>query len=293
MSSSQYHRTMPPSAHPLDWISLHGIVVLAGLLIYVAASHTLRQRRHPAAAIAWVITLVLVPYVGLPLYLVFGTRKLGRARTAITRATGDSGSDAEHDWPQRLAAAMDLAPAASFHSLRVHEDGKQALHALCEQVDSATRTLEICTYILGDDPMADALCEKLIHKVREGVKVRLLLDGVGRMLGGSRNRKALAAAGVDVALFVPPLHSPRRGRVNMRNHRKMVITDGAWLWCGGRNLTAEYFEGAPGVKAWKDLSFDLRGTLAERAHECFERDWAFATDGSRRKHVPPEETASG
>ena len=123
--------------------------------------------------------------------------------------------------------------------------------------------------------------------------MRLLLDGVGRMLGGSRNRKALAAAGVDVALFVPPLHSPRRGRVNMRNHRKMVITDGAWLWCGGRNLTAEYFEGAPGVKAWKDLSFDLRGTLAERAHECFERDWAFATDGSRRKHVPPEETASG
>src|SRR5207247_4427416 len=132
---------------------------------------------------AWVITLVLVPYVGLPLYLLFGTRKLVRARTAIPHTIGDSGSNAEHDWPQRLAAAMDLAPAASFHSLRVHEDGKQALHALREQVDSATRTLEISTYILGDDPMADALCERLVRKAREGVKVRLLLDGVGRMLG--------------------------------------------------------------------------------------------------------------
>jgi cardiolipin synthase len=284
---------MPPFPHPLDWISLHGIVVLAGLITYVIASHTLRQRRHPAAAIAWVITLVLVPYVGLPLYLLFGTRKLVRPRTTVHRTTGDSSLHAEHAWPQRLAAAMDLAPAASYRSLRIHETGTEALHALWEQADSATRTLDIAIYILGDDPMADALCERLVRKVREGVKVRLLLDGVGRMLGGRRNRKALAAAGVEVALFVPPLHSARRGRVNLRNHRKMVIADGSWLWCGGRNLTAEYFEGAPGVKAWQDLSFDLRGTLAERALECFERDWAFATERPRKKHVPPAETSSG
>ena len=188
---------------------------------------------------------------------------------------------------------MDLAPAASFRSLRIHDNGEQALHALWEQIDSATHALELCTYILGADPMADALCEKLASKAREGVKVRLLLDGVGRMLGGHRNLKALAAAGVDVALFVPPLHSPRRGRVNLRNHRKMVVADGSWLWCGGRNLTALYFEGAPGVTSWKDLSFDLHGALAERALECFERDWAVATDKSRKKHVPPPETASG
>jgi cardiolipin synthase A/B len=282
-----------PDLHPLDWISLHGIVVMAGLMIYVVASHTLRQRRHPSAAIAWVIALVLVPYVGLPLYLIFGTRKLLRARAERPRTTGAVGSDADDAWPQRLAAAMDLAPAAPFRSLRIHEDGAQALHALREQIDSATRTLELCTYVLADDPMADALCEKLIRKAREGVKVRLLLDGVGRMLGGRRNLKALAAAGVDVAIFVPPLHSPRRGRVNLRNHRKMVVADGSWLWCGGRNLTAQYFEGAPGVAPWKDLSFDLHGVLAERALECFERDWAFATDTPRKKHVPPAETSSG
>ena len=58
----------------MDWISLHGIVVMAGLMIYVIASHAMRQRRHPSAAIAWVITLVLVPYIGLPLYLIFGRR---------------------------------------------------------------------------------------------------------------------------------------------------------------------------------------------------------------------------
>src|SRR6266849_8949928 len=291
--SSSYHRESMPSLHPLDWISLHGIVVMAGLIIYVLASHTLRQRRNPAEAIAWVITLVLVPYVGLPLYLVFGTRKLVRARTAIPRATGDSGSSAEDAWPQRLAAAMDLAPAASFRSLRIHENGQQALRALWEQIDAADRTLDLCTYILGRDPMADALCEKLARKARAGVQVRLLIDGVGRLLEPRRNLKDLTAAGVRVATFAPPLRSPFRGRLNLRNHRKMVIADGSWLWCGGRNLTAQYFEGAPGVTPWKDLSFDLHGAVAGRALECFERDWSFATRVPGIKQEAPAEAASG
>jgi len=59
-------------------VSLHGLIVMIGLAVYVAVSHTLHQRRHPSAAIAWVITLALLPYVGLPLYLLFGTRKLVR-----------------------------------------------------------------------------------------------------------------------------------------------------------------------------------------------------------------------
>ena len=272
-------------------VSLHGLIVMIGLAVYVAVSHTLHQRRHPSAAIAWVITLALLPYVGLPLYLLFGTRKLVHRGYGPPRATGVGSTEAE--WPQRLAAAMDLAPAASYRSLRIHENGGQALLSLWEQIDAAERTLDLCTYILGRDPMADALCEKLARKARDGVQVRLLIDGVGRLLEPRRNLKALRAAGVQVALFVPPWHSPLRGRLNLRNHRKMVIADGSWLWCGGRNLTAQYFEGAPGVTPWKDLSFDLQGAVAGRALECFERDWGFATGASDAKQEAPAEAASG
>jgi cardiolipin synthase len=89
--------------------------------------------------------------------------------------------------------------------------------------------------------------------------------------------------------FVPPLHSPRRGRFNLRDHRKMAIADGTWLWCGGRNLAAEYFDGAPGIDAWLDLSFDLKGELAGRALECFENDWAFAANLETRRPARPRE----
>ncbi|MGZ5582293.1 MAG: phospholipase D-like domain-containing protein [Usitatibacter sp.] len=278
--------------HLRDLISLHGIVVVAGLLIYALVSHGMRQRRAPAAAIAWVITLALVPYVGLPLYLIFGTRKLVRPKAGSPRAIAPV-SGADEAWPQRLAAAMNLAPAASFRELRIHDDGKEALAALHELVDSATRNLDICTYILGRDPVADALCEKLARKAREGVKVRLMIDGAGNLLEGRHDLRSLRAAGIDVVTFVPPLHSPRRGRVNLRDHRKMTIADGSWLWCGGRNLTAQYFEGAPGLPAWKDLSLDLKGPLAEQALECFESDWAFATNKSHRRPARPEAAAAG
>jgi cardiolipin synthase len=82
-----------------------------------------------------------------------------------------------------------------------------------------------------------------------------------------------------VELFVPPLHSPLRGRTNLRNHRKMVLADGQWFWCGGRNLAAEYFEGAGGAGAeapWVDLSFDLRGAFTTQAQQRFVLDWDFA-----------------
>ncbi len=220
-------------------VSLHGLIVMIGLAVYVAVSHTLHQRRHPSAAIAWVVTLALLPYVGLPLYLLFGTRKLVRREYGPPRATGVGSAEAE--WPQRLAAAMDLAP----------------------------------------------------RRARAGVQVRLLIDGVGRLLEPRRSLKALAAAGVRVATFAPPLRSPFRGKLNLRNHRKMAIADGSWLWCGGRNLTAQYFEGAPGVTPWKDLSFDLHGAVAGRALERFERDWSFATGVPGAKQEAPPEMASG
>jgi cardiolipin synthase len=243
-------------------------------MVYVLGSHTLRQRRHPAAAIAWVVSLVLLPYVALPLYLFFGTRKLVHPRIAPAHRAVPG--RAALPWPQQLAQAMSLAPAARFDDFRLHADGGEALAALHELIDGAQRSLDLCTYILGRDAVADALCHKLERKARAGVKVRLMVDGAGNLLAGRHDFAALRSAGVEVVVFVPPLHSPKRGRSNLRNHRKLAIADGTRLWCGGRNLAAQYFEGVAGVPPWRDLSFDLKGALAVRALEGFEGDWAFA-----------------
>lgn len=267
------------------WEVLYGLLVAIGLAIYAAASHSLHQRRHPSAAIAWVLGIVLLPYVTLPLYLAFGSRKVvakhaGRGARRVAASAPTQPTTAAR--AQQLSMAMGLPDPVAYAELNIHEDGSQALHALRRTIDGARSTLEVSTFVFGRDALGDEIAERLKQVARAGVRVRLLIDGIGIYLGGYPDLKGFAQAGVEVVRFVPPFRSPKRGRTNLRNHRKMVIADGMHLWCGGRNLAAEYFEGDPrpilGSKPWVDLSFDLRGELARQAQSQFEQDWAFATE---------------
>lgn len=264
-----------------EWLSLHGSIVVLGLLIYVLTTHSLRQRRAPTAAISWVLAIVLIPYVGLPLYLLFGTRKLVHVGSRIPGTKRAPSPNSDDAWPRQLAAAMGQPPVASYQSLSIHADGERALQSLWELVDSAERELVLCTFILGRDAIGEALMARLIGKARGGVRIRLLIDSVGRMMGGGVNLRTLKAAGVQVALYGPILHLPFKSSTNLRNHRKMLVADGVRLWCGGRNFAAEYFEDVRNRGPWRDLSFDLEGPLAAQARELFERDWAFATGSPR------------
>lgn len=285
-----------PSIHHL--VTWHGLAVMLGLLVYVGASHTRHQRRHPSAAIAWVVLLVLLPYVALPLYLVFGSRKVVRAQAGrrgpapigMTEATNPMATPATRF--QQLALAMGLPPMATYQHLALHADGAQAHQALTSLIAHAQHRLDVCTFILGKDALGQEITNLLIRKAAEGVQVRLMIDGIGIYLGGHPSLTHLSAAGVHVALFVSPWRSPMPGRTNLRNHRKMVIADGERLWCGGRNLAAEYFMGTPGAASpkapWIDLTFDLSGDLARQAQARFDQDWGFATQASQRGLSDPD-----
>ena len=275
-------------------VTLHGLLVMAGLFIYVTSSHTLHLRRHPSAAIAWVVALVLLPYVTLPLYLMFGIRKVKGYQPPVRRDELRSltfHSDALAARTQQLAATMALPAASTYHQLNIHEDGTQALQALRQMIDGATHTIDLSTFIFARDGLGNEIASSLKRRAREGIKVRLLVDGVGAYLGGHADFKSLSAAGVQVVLFVPPLRSSLRGRTNLRIHRKMVITDGEWLWCGGRNFADEYFEGKAnspsGSHPWVDLSFDLYGALAQQAQQQFGQDWAFANGSAPHEPNSP------
>lgn len=267
------------------WWVIDLLLVATGLIIYVGASHSLHQRRHPAAAISWVLGIVLLPYIALPLYLTFGSRKIVAVRPAAGRyraAVSTAQTHATAARVQQLGMAMGVPDPVAYENLTVHADGTQALNALRAIIDGAVRTLEVSTFLVGRDVLGDEIAERLKQRASEGVRVRLLIDGIGIYLGGYPDMQSLTQAGVEVLRFVPPFRSSRRGRTNLRNHRKMVIADGEHLWCGGRNLAAEYFEGDPRPilrrKPWLDLSFDLFGEIAEQARQQFEEDWAFASE---------------
>lgn len=275
-------------------ITLHGVLVFIGLAIYVIGSRTRHQRRHPSAAIAWVVSLALMPYVALPLYLLFGSRKVNRTEHAWPTVV-----DGEHVLPdaavggltpfQQLALAMGLPDVETCDALVIHDDGAQALQALRAVMLEARQTLDICTFLIGNDVLGRELQDTLTRRAQDGIRVRLLVDGIGIYLGGRIDTRRLRAAGVQVALFVSPFRSGLPGRTNLRNHRKLVIADGCRTWAGGRNLAAEYFAGDPAQARrrvpWVDLTFDFAGALARRAQQRFDLDWAFAT-GTPLRETP-------
>jgi cardiolipin synthase len=273
------------------WITLHGLVVLLGLAIYVATSHARQQRRHPSAAIAWVISLALLPYLALPLYLLIGSRKVPRAQSVPALSTRVEHSSTTASRFLDLSSALGLPAPSSYQNLNIHETGLDALHALRAVISHATSSLDLCTFLVAQDVLGEEITTLLMQRAQQGVRVRLLIDGIGVYLGGRPDLKRLRAAGVNVVLFVSPFRSRLPGRTNLRNHRKMVIADGTHLWSGGRNLAAEYFVGDETRKhkrtPWIDLSFDLQGDPARQALERFNQDWRFATQTRETGSPPP------
>ncbi len=243
------------------------------LLTYVLTTRVEHERRPPSIAIAWVLGLVAIPYLALPLYLLFGRRKLQRQPPpALAQRLG-------RHWAEDLIMSFGL-PAASDARVRLHADGAISRAALFDTFARARSRLDVCTYILGDDAVGREITDRLSDCVRAGVRVRLLIDGVGAIQLPRAQFRALHERGIETAVFSPLLARRTNGPRNLRNHRKMVIADGAVLWAGGRNLAAEYFVAVAGHAAWCDLSFDLDGAVAAAAAKQFDADWLASTAAS-------------
>jgi cardiolipin synthase A/B len=276
----------------LPTISLHSLVIVVSVLAYILTTRAQRERRPPSIAIAWVLGLIALPYLVLPMYLMFGRRKLPRKTLPRPAARSFAGH-----WAQDLIQSFGLqgpSPAA----INMHGDGRASADALFSVMSSAVSRLDICTYILGDDAFGREVMQRMVERARCGVDVRLLLDGVGAIQLPRVCFKSLQLGGVETAIFSPLFARKTQGPRNLRNHRKMVIADGAHLWAGGRNLAAEYFLGTAGAPAWRDLTFDLTGPVAGAAAAQFELDWVAAggkpasADVAAVAGTPPRSAAS-
>ena len=263
--------------------STHAIVVLLSLLVYVSVTRIGHQRRAPSAALAWVLLLVAFPYVGLPVFLMFGTRKLLRPGQRAPRRFDPARNPlcgipqterAPIDiWAGELLASMGMPPPAVGGKVSFQAEGEEALQAVIELIDQARQQLRVAAFLLGQDDQAERIVEALCRASARGVEVRLLLDAMGCLRVTAHQYEQLLAAGVWVRRYMPLLHNPVHGRANLRNHRKLLVADEQTVWAGGRNLAGEYFMGVGDEPAWLDLSFSIEGPLVAQAIEMFERDW--------------------
>jgi len=248
----------------------HAVFVLGGLLLYVITTRAGRQRRHPSAALAWVLTIVLLPYVAVPLFLLLGSRKL--AKHAVSAPLPFLADGPAPLWAGALLAGQGLAPALGNASVDFHADGVEAQAALMAIIDAAERSIRLATFILADDEVGNAVTDALVRRAGAGIAVHVLLEPLSRLSCSKQQLDRLRAAGVEVRWANAGRRDRIETRLNLRYHRKLVVCDGGVLWSGGRNIANEYFTHDGAAPPWVDLSYVVRGPLAVEAGALFARD---------------------
>jgi cardiolipin synthase len=257
----------------------HLLSIVVALLELGFASAVLSQRRPTGSAAAWLLIILLVPYLGIPLYLVFGGRKYARrARSKNLLGSGDDGLVAVTSSSRGSGARLLARALSSDGRVDWLDDGTRAYDAFLAEIRAAKKTIRVVTFVVGDDPTGRSLLEALAARAKEGVEVRLLIDDLLRFRAPSRQLEALVLAGGRVERFMPLLHIPFRGRSNLRDHRKIALFDGERAIVGGMNLADEYMGPAPSPTRWRDLSILVTGGAVTTLDRIFRADWEFACE---------------
>ncbi|WP_337175525.1 cardiolipin synthase [Paludisphaera sp.] len=265
------------------WLSAELTTILGFVLGVVFVAYILRQKRSPASTLAWLMVVVLTPYVGVPLYILFGGRKVNRmaaGKAPVYSAVAPRTAPALDSNAERLLRSYGVPEASGGNVVDVLETGEEAFGRMLEVISNARETVHVTTFILAGDEAGGAILGALTRKAAEGVRVRLLLDDVGSWRLRRRELAPLVAAGGKAAFFMPMLHLPFRGRANLRNHRKLVIADGREAVAGGMNLTSDYIGPLPDPDRWRDLAVSVAGPAAADLDALFRSDWKFVTGES-------------
>lgn len=261
----------------LQWLVGH-IEILIGFAIgVVLVARVLTQRRSPTGTIAWLLAIILIPYFGVPLYLMLGGRKMKRSAAGKLQphlSKHPQRLNVPQTRVDELLESYSLPSASEGNRLELLTDGCDIYTRLVELIDKAQSSIYLSTFIFRTDAVGKDILLRLTQKAAQGLDVRVLLDGFGAIQTGGRFFKPLVHAGGKYAFF---MHRMFRGRTNLRNHRKIAIFDSRTVLAGGTNIGVEYLGPAPDPKRWSDLSFILEGPAVTAYREIFNSDWAFTS----------------
>ena len=262
------------------------------LLLIVVGSIVLviMENRKPYISLFWVMLLVVLPGVGLVLYLLLG--KDYRSRRVIkadelaqldalrNQAVGDSIVEAPADDKYtKLAFMMRSAndsPLFSGNQVRIFTDFTPLFQAMLDDIAAAKHFVHIQFYIVEDDEVGRQLSSLLIRKAQQGVDVRLIFDSWANLFVRDRYYDHMRQGGVKVQSFQKLLPSMLTREVNCRTHRKIVVIDGQVGYTGGMNIARRYRDGINHGN-WRDTHIRLQGPAASQLEVSFLSDWRFCT----------------
>jgi len=299
------------------WDSLPGLVTIVYFLTVVfIAVLIILENRNPVKTISWILVLVLLPFIGIVIYLFFGqeyrktkmySRKglkdLEKLRK-LTLVQLDNLPKNHFQMSERLYTKKRLinlllsnsnAILTNNNEVKVLRNGKETFPEIFNAIEGAKHHVHLEYYIVEDDMIGNYLRELLIQKAREGVEVRFIYDDVGSWELKRKFIRSMREAGVKVDCFMRVRFPMLTSKVNYRNHRKILVVDGQTAFVGGLNFADRYQEGLPGIGHWRDTHLKLTGGGATALQIIFMADWYFVSKEIFKgiKYFKPFEAGNG
>lgn len=266
------------------------LLVLYFLTVLAVIVVVLSENRNPVKSMAWVLVLVLLPVIGLVIYLIFGRSLKGMSlisRSALRelRRMNDSsyptqvseGLSVESQQLINLVNKLTGPHLFVGNDVDVFTTGVDKFESLKRDIASATDHIHVQYFIIENDDVGTDLLNLLIEKAREGVQVRVLYDYVGSFYMSSLLLKQMRNAGIEVHAFLELSLATFAFRVNWRNHRKIVVIDGQVGYVGGMNIADRYVTGDKEWSAWRDTHLRVTGEAVTALQYSFAIDWYFTT----------------
>lgn len=286
---------MARRANALNWLDkisefwpriAAGFGFLAALL---ASMHALLHKRDSRATTLWLGLIWFLPLFGAILYLALGVNRIRRRAVSLGMPAATPAIPENYQSPQLEAEHLQTLatvvgkiakrPLTMGNKIAPLVNGDEAFPAMLAAIDSAKKSISLCTYIFDNDASGEKFVEALERAVKRGVEVRILIDAAGTRYSFPPITWHLRDKKIPFAKFLPtsiltPWHV---ATINLRNHRKLLIADGKIAFTGGINIRHGNVLAEKPKSPVQDLQFRVEGPVVAQLQEAFASDWFFCT----------------
>ena len=275
------------------------VIPLTDLLVRLGLSvRVIMRKRQYGVTLAWLVVILLLPFLGALIYLFFGENRIGETRAKRAKESLNH----YRKWLESLltiapvkwselhpelkpihhqAVKLVGIPAMDGNCLELIEEPEKIMRSIIKDIDAAQSTCHLQFYIWHEGGTADEVVAAVIRAAGRGVICRVLLDSIGskEFLRGQRI-KEMKRAGVKIEEELPAgFFKALFVRVDIRNHRKIVVIDGKTAYTGSQNMVdPNFFKQDSGVGQWVDIMVRIQGPVVEALAGTFISDWFLETD---------------